>query len=211
MSRDEYTKWTPLFGVPFLILGAYLYVFENRFPEELSYPFFLFGTFVAIIGAYVHLRAAPDAPKLRDGEEIVASQHPVQRVAAVKVIVGLILLAVAVYLLLFTLRPYVYPTIAFIVGLYLFSSGLYTYWANSLTTYYITNQRVISEYRFLSLVKNELSLEKVRGVEERRSIIETLAGLGNVYVASGGGSSLEIHMKNMQDSSQFADKLRSML
>lgn len=211
MGRGKYIKWTPLLGVPFLVVGLYLYFFAHDYPPALSYPFLLFGLFIMLTGLYVYFRAAPEAPNLRENENIVASQHPIQRVAAVELIIGSTFLIIAVYFLLFTFRPYVYPTVAFLIGLYLFSSGLYTYWANSLTTYYITNQRVISEYRFLSLVKHELSLDKVRGVEERRSVVETLVGLGNVYVASGGGRSLEIEMKNMKNSGEFADKLRGIL
>lgn len=211
MPRGEYTKWSSLLGVPFLLLGIYLYFFDFTSPTELSYPFLLFGLFIIILGLYVHFRAAPDSPTLRENEKIVASQHPTQRVAFVEIVIGTVTLAAAVYLLLFTFRPYIYPTVAFLLGLYFFSNGLYTYWANSLTTYYITNQRVISEYRFLSLVRHELSLEKIRGVEERMSIVETLVGLGNVYVASGGGQSLEIKMRNMKNSSEFADELRRLI
>ena len=211
MARSEYTKWSPLLGVPFLLLGVYLYFFASAFPKEIGYPFLLFGSFIILIGLYVHFRAAPKAPTLRENEQIVATQHPVQRVALIKIILGSISLIIAVYLLLFTYEPYIYPTVAFLLGLYLFSNGLYTYWANSLTTYYITNQRVISEYRFFSLVKNELSLQKIRGVEERRSIVGTLVGLGKVYVASGGGKSLEIKMTNMKQSTEFADKLRELV
>ena len=211
MARGKYTKWSFLLGVPFLLVGMYLYLFGGSFPEELSYPFILFGVFISLIGLYVYLRAAPEAPNLREGEEIVATQHPVQRVAIVEVLFGGLVLGVGIYWLLFTFRPYVYPTVAFVLGLYLFSSGLYTYWANSLTTYYVTNQRVISEYRFLSLAKREISLNKVRGVEERRSVVETLVGLGNVHIASGGGKSLEIDMKNMKNSSDFVDDLRRMI
>lgn len=211
MTRGEYTKWSSLLGLPFLLLGVYLYTFEQSLPKEVSYPFLLFGFFIAVIGLYVHYRAAPASPTLRENEEIVASQHPTQRVAIVEITAGIVSLIAAVYLLLFTFRPYIYPTVAFLLGLYFFSSGLYTYWANSLTTYYVTNQRVISEYRFLSLIRQELSLEKVRGVEERMSVVETLVGLGNVYVASGEGKSLEIRMKNMKDSGEFADKLRRLV
>ena len=211
MSRGTYTKWSPILGAPFLFVGLYLYLFSNNLPKELGYPFLIFGLFIVVIGLYVHFRAAPKPPTLRDQEEIIATQHPTQRVALLELVFGLIAFVVALYLLLFTFRPYVYPTVAFLIGIYLFSSGLYTFWANSLTTYYITNQRVISEYRFLSLARHELSLEKIRGVEERRSIVETIVGLGNVYVASGGGHSLEIKMRNLKNSGEFADKLKRMV
>ncbi|MFC7078786.1 PH domain-containing protein [Halorussus caseinilyticus] len=97
------------------------------------------------------------------------------------------------------------------MGLYAFSSGLYTYWTNSLTTYYVTSRRIIKEYRFLSLVRREIPREKVRGVQERKSAIEALVGLGNVLVASGGGRSLEIRMRNMEQSESFADSIRTLI
>ncbi|WP_332900100.1 PH domain-containing protein [Haladaptatus sp. CMSO5] len=121
------------------------------------------------------------------------------------------LLITTVYLLYFTNIPYVYPTITFVLGLFTFSTGLHTYWTNTLTNYYVTNNRVIHEYRFISLARHEIPLSKIRGVQERKSVTESLVGLGNVRVASGGGSSLEIRMRNMHDSESFADEIRNVM
>jgi len=105
-----------------------------------------------------------------------------------------------------------YPTSSFVVGLYFFSSGVKTYWINTLTLYIITSKRVISEYRFISLRRQEIPLNKIRGIEERKSILETLAGLGNIWVASGGGGgSVRVNMKNIEKSSQFASRLRELV
>ena len=148
---------------------------------------------------------------MRDGEEIIETRNPAQRAAAVKAAVGFVVLSVAGYLLFFTFLPYVYPLAALVGGLYLFSTGLYAYWTNTLTTYYVTNQRLIKEYRFISLVREELPFEKVRGVEERRSVWETIVGLGNVRVASGGGRTLEVVVRNVYSPTEFADEVRGLV
>lgn len=88
------------------------------------------------------------------------------------------------------------------------STGLLTYWSNSLTTYYITTDRVISEFRLLSLVRQEVPIEKVRAVKESKSPIEAIVGVGNIHVSSGGGSGLAVIMRNIDNSTDFADELR---
>jgi uncharacterized membrane protein YdbT with pleckstrin-like domain len=115
------------------------------------------------------------------------------------------------YLLFFTFRPYIYPIGTLFAGLYLLSTGLYAYWTNTLTTYYVTSQRLIKEYRFISLVRQELPFDKIRGVEERRSIWETMVGLGNVRVASGGGGTLELIVRNIYSPTEFADEVRDLV
>ena len=75
----------------------------------------------------------------------------------------------------------------------------------------MTSRRLIKEYRFISLVREEVPFKKVRGVEERRSVWETLVGLGNVRVASGGGDTLEVIVNNIYTPTEFADQVRSLL
>ncbi|WP_135825327.1 PH domain-containing protein [Halorussus ruber] len=210
MARGAPALWSTLLGLPFVVVGGWLYVGQTTYPSVIGLPFAFFGAFVVGIGAYVHV-VSPTEPRLSDGEELVEKRHPTQRVARVKIVVGLPLLVATIYLLFFTTVPYVYPTATFVVGLYAFSSGLYTYWTNSLTTYYVTTRRIIKEYRFLSLVRREIPREKIRGVQERKSAIEALVGLGNVLVASGGGRSLEIRMRNMERSESFADSIRNLV
>lgn len=213
MARGLPGVWSTILGIPFLIFGVYLFVADTThlYPSAVGIPFAMFGLFIIGIGLYIHFVAAPDPPTLREGEELIDTQHPTQRVATAKIVVGLPLLAFAVYLLFFTVVPYVYPTIALLTGLYFFSAGLHTYWTNTLTTYYLTNQRVIKEYRLISLIRRELPLGKVRGVEERKSLTEAIVGLGNVRVASGGGGTLEVVMRNIAHATEFADEIRDLL
>lgn len=214
MARGVPAAWSSVLGAPFLLggLGVFLELIETNAPPDVGLPMIVFGLFVIAIGVYVHVVASPDRPTMRDGEDVVDTRNPANRAAIAKTAMGLVALLIAGYLLLFTLRPYVYPTAAFIVGLYLFSTGLYNYWTNTLTTYYVTSQRLIKEYRFISLVRQEVPFEKVRGVEERRSIWEALVGLGNVRVASGGGGgTLEIVIRNIYSPTAFADEIRDLL
>ncbi|QLG28175.1 PH domain-containing protein [Halorarum halophilum] len=207
MVRNNPQRWSTILGTPFVIAGLWLYFGQSQYPTNVGIPFLFFGIFIAAIGVYVQ-RVSPEPPSLQDNEEIVATRHPTQRVAVVKVVVGFPLLIATVYLLYFTQVPYIYPTISLVTGLFFFSTGLYTYWSNQLTSYYVTTERIIKEYRFLALRREELPLRKVRGVQERKTVTETLVGLGNVRVASGGGRSLEIVMRNMGNPEQFAAEIR---
>lgn len=199
--------WSALLGLPFILTGSWFYIGQTEYPPTLGLPFGFFGVFIVLVGAYIHV-VSPSTPRMREREEVLETRHPTQRVALVKIAIGMPLLVATIYLLFFTRVPYVYPTLTLLVGLYYFSVGLHTYWTNTLTSYYVTTERIIKEYRFLSLIRQEIPHSKVRGVQERKSIIESLVGLGNVRVASGGGQSLEIIMTNMNDSESFADTIR---
>ncbi|KAA9408824.1 PH domain-containing protein [Haloarcula hispanica] len=212
MARGLPAVWSTALGLIFGVVGIYLYVGQSTHPSLFGAPFILFGLFIIIIGAYVHFVAAPEPPSIQQDETIIETRSPTQKVAFLKIAVSLPILLVAIYLLFFTLVPYVYPIVTLLLGLYLLSSGLLTYWKNTLTTYYVTTERVIKAYRFISLIQQEVPLNKVRGVEERRSFTETLVGLGNIRIASGGGGgTLEVVVKNIENSTDFADEIRNLL
>lgn len=213
MARGLPAVWSAIFGLPFVLGGSYVYLTDPNpdLPPEIGIPFVGFGLFVLVFGSYIQFVAAPDPPTMRDDEEVLDTRNPSQRAALAKTIIGFGLLAIAGYLYFFTFTPYVYPTVTFLVGLYLFSTGLFTYWKNTLTTYYVTNRRLIREYRFISLIRREIPFTKVRGVEERKSLWEAIAGLGNVRVASGGGGTLSIVVRNITSSTEFADEIRESL
>jgi hypothetical protein len=212
MARGLPAVWSTIIGGVFCLTGLYLYTGTNRYPILFGLPFLLFGAFIILLGVYIHFVTAPDPPTMRDGEEIIDTRSPTQKVAIVKIAVGFPFVLMAIYLMYFTRQPYVYPTGSLFIGLYGLSSGLITYWKNTLTTYYVTTIRVVKAYRFVSLVQREVPLKKVRGVEERQSFIESFVGLGNIRVASGGGSgTLEIVVRNIENSRDFADKVRNLL
>lgn len=222
MARGLPAIWSAVLSSPFLVGGAFLYLGPSQSlqlpattipPSNLRRVGILigaFGLFISIVGVYVQF-VAPTSPTISDDEEVVDTRDPSQRVAISKIIVGLPFLGAAAYLLFYTLVPYVYPTATLITGLYFFSSGVKTYWTNTLTSYYVTTRRVISEYRFISLRRQEIPLAMVRGIEERKSIAEALVGIGNIRVASaGGGGSVRVVMRNIGDSTGFADELRKL-
>lgn len=211
MARGIPAVWSGILGTPFITIGLYVVLLREDIANEAGTPFLLFGAFIVAIGLYIHYVAAPEPPKMREGESLIATRNPAQRAALVKVAVGMPLLLLAAYLFFFTLSPYVYPTVALVLGLYLFSTGLHAYWTNTLTVYYVTDRRLIKEYRFISLVRQEIPFEKVRGVQERKSFVESLVGLGNVRISSGGGGALEIVIRNIYSSTDFADEIRSYL
>jgi hypothetical protein len=218
MARGLPAVWSTVVAVPFVAAGVYIAGFQSAFPlfdpgrrapPEVGYVLVCFGLFVFGLGLYVHFVAAPSAPRMRDGEEVVDRRDPAQRNALAETFLSLPVLAVGGYLLYFTERPLVYPTVALAVGLYLFSRGVHRYWRNTLTTYFVTTQRVIEEYRFVSLLRNEVPHEKVRGVEERRSAWDSLFGLGDVAVRSGASGELTVSVDDVYDSTEFADVVRN--
>jgi hypothetical protein len=206
MARGLPAVWSSIIALPLLGGGIALHTGE-RYVQSFGLPLAGLGVFILLVGIYVHL-VAPDAPTIADNEQILAKKHPKQRAAALKAALSVPFLVAAAYLLYLTEWPYVYPTVAFLLGLGLLSSGLWTYWRNSLTTYYLTNRRIISVYRFFGLARTEIQLHKVRAIKERRSVAETLARLGNVHVAAGGDQALMISVNNIRDSNAFAEALR---
>ncbi|PSQ55611.1 hypothetical protein BRD22_08685 [Halobacteriales archaeon SW_8_68_21] len=213
MTRGLPAVWSAVAGAPFVAGGGYVLVADPSasVPPVVGLPIAAFGLFVVVVGLYVHYVAAPDPPTMSNSEEIVDTRSPDQKAAAAKTGLGLLFLAATGYLLFFTLVPYAYPMATFVVGLFVFSKGLHTFWTNTLTTYYVTTRRLIKEYRFLSLVRHEVPFEKVRGVEERKSAWESIVGLGSVRVASGGGGTLEILVRNITTPTDFADEIRNLL
>lgn len=212
--------WSAVFGVPMVVSGVYLHSYASQYPLVESQPetppaagivIAAFGLFVIGMGVYVHLVAAPEAPRMRDGERVIEDRNPAQRSVLAKAVSAVPILALGGYLLYFTERPLYQPTVAFAGGLFVFSRGLYQYWQNTLTTYFLTNRRVIEEYRFISLVRNEVPLEKVRGVEETRSAWESLFGLGSLAVRSGSSGGLTVSVDQIYEPAEFADLVRAQL
>jgi membrane protein YdbS with pleckstrin-like domain len=217
MTRGHPAAWSTVFGTPFLACGVYVYALQSRYPllgdgptapPVAGVPLALFGLFVVGLGLYVQVAGLPGSPRMRENERVVYDRTPAQRSALLKTFSSVPFLALGLDLLYFTASPLVYPTVVLVVGLYLFSTGIHEYWRNTLTRYVLTNRRMVEEYRFVSLVRNEVPLEKVRAVEERRSILDTLFGLGNVHVRAGATGDLSVTVRSVYDSTPFADAIR---
>lgn len=129
------------------------------------------------LGIYVS-QVSPESPDVEPIEVFKPSQLSVYLLG----VASLPLFVLTLYLLFWTRVPYVWPTPAFVVFVFLFVKGLVRYWQNSLTTYYVTDDRVISEYRFIKLKRTSTNVPDGENVEIRRSVIGTLTALGTVTV-----------------------------
>jgi hypothetical protein len=154
-------------GLPLIGAGGYAAT-TAALPSALGAPLAVFGAFLLLVGCYIQFLGAPDPPALQEGEELLAVRQPAQYSAIVTALLGIPLVGAGLYLLFGTRVPYMYPGGVGLLGLYLFSDGVHTYWRNTLTTYYVTSERIVTEYRFLSLKRNEIPFERVRGVGGRR-------------------------------------------
>lgn len=220
MARGLPAVWSGLLALPFVVTGTYVAAFQAQYPiaegqttapPEAGLVLAVFGLFVFGLGVYVQYVTAPSAPTLRRGERVVDECVPALRNALSQAFASLPILGVGIYLLYFTERQYVYPILALALGLYLFSTGCHKYWQNTLTKYYVTNRRVLEEYRFLSLLRNEVPHDKVRGVEERQTLWGSFFGIGHVVVRSGSGGHLAVTIGGIYDSDEFADVIRAQL
>lgn len=209
MARGRPAIWSTLLGLPFIGVGAAIYVMGMMFLLAFTLPLVVIGAFVIVVGFYVQF-VAPSSPTFRQDEELIETRRPRYRIAAVKVALSSPFFVGAPFLLFFTLAPYVWPALMFFSGLFFFFSGYATYCRNLLTTYYLTDQRVISVYQFLSMDRKEIPLDKVRVIQEQKSIWETFFRLGNVKVATGGGQELQIAMSHLPNASGFAETLRNL-
>lgn len=208
MSRGFPAFWGTVVALPFIIGGYLLYVSTGPHPRELGAVFITLGLFVFLLGIYVRFMAAPSQPRYGDNEEEKKSLRPTQRVAKSKIILSIPFLIAGFYLLNFTMRPYIQPILVLGIGWYLSFRGVYTYWRNSLTVYYITDQRVIRSYQFLASTTKKVPLDKVRGTSADRSVSEMLLGLGNVTVSSGTGSGLTVKLQNIENAKMVEDLIR---
>lgn len=200
-------------STPFLTTGGYVALGRTQFEPEAGVPILLFGGFVILIGLYIQFRAAPEAPSLEDGESVIETRHPTQWAAAIRMLIGLPFLVLCGYLLFFTFLPYVYPTVAGVIGGTLLLTGLTRYWRNTLTTYWLTNRYVIKEYRFLGMGRNFIPLDKIEGSRDLKTPIEALVGVGHVAVASAGkapGKTTSIETRAIPEAEEFAKKIRQL-
>lgn len=220
MTRGRPALWSSVLGLPFVAVAGYIGLLQDEYPLLANQPtaptgagvvLGAFGLFVVGLGVYVQLAPTPGVPRMREGEWVVDDRNPAQRSALARAFVSVPFLATGLHLLYFTEHPLVYPAVTLSVGLYLFSTGLYEYWRNTLTSYVLTNRRMIEEYRFISLSRTEVPLEKVRAVEERRSAWESLFGLGNVLVRAGATGGMTVAIRSVYDSTEFADVVRDHL
>jgi membrane protein YdbS with pleckstrin-like domain len=181
MARGVPHLWGAGLGIPTFLGGAYVVVTggTETAPAGLGYPFVILGAVALLLGVYVS-RVSPEPPEV----EPIEVFKPSQLSAYLLGVASLPVFVVTLYFLFWTRIPYVWPTLSFVLFVILFVKGLVRYWQNSLTTYYVTEDRVISEYRFIGMKRNSANITEIGNIDRHQSPVETLTGLGNVTVRS---------------------------
>jgi uncharacterized membrane protein YdbT with pleckstrin-like domain len=181
MARGRPLAWGAGFGLVLGGSGLYALTAGGDVPGAVGYPLLALAAVAVVLGAYVS-RVAPAELDV-DPE---ATFEPSQLGAVLLAGASVPFLVATLYALYLTNLPYVYPTLAFVAFVVLFLKGSVRYWQNTLTTYYVTGDRVISEYRFLSVKRSSISHADITNVSRRQSAVETLTGLGSVRVTVAG-------------------------
>ena len=195
---------------PFLISGIYGFVFGD-FPIWSTLMLLGFGGILGIIGFYLTLTAVFPAPQLLNEEEQLMIRHPSMRPAYARLIMSVPFVGISIYLFAFTMSPYVYPFIVFLIGSFMFFKGITRYLRNLHVTYIVTDRRVIKIFKFFMLHTDEIPVSRVISISENRSFFEMLTGRGSVVVASGIGSMQTIKMEEIDDPGPVAQTLRGQL
>ena len=185
MARGAPLLWGVFLGVTAGVGGLFALVTNGPAPSALGYPLLGLGVVAVVVGAYVR-RVAPEGVETAEPTE--DRFEPSQLGALLLGGTSVPFLGATLHLLYLTRVPYVYPTITLLAFTALFVKGSVRYWQNTLTTYYVTDERVISEYRFLALKRSSIAHEDVTNVARHQSLVETLTGLGSVRITVAGSS-----------------------
>jgi len=181
MARGAPRLWGILLGGATVAGGLYAVFAGTGAPTAMGYPLIAFGGVAIAIGIYVE-SVSPEALNVDPVETFEPSQLSSYLTGGA----SLPCLIATLYLLYGTRIPYVWPTLTFVAFVVLFVKGSVRYWQNTLTTYYVTDDRVISEYRFLSLKRSSINHADITNVSRIQSVTETLTGLGSVKVTVAG-------------------------
>lgn len=199
-------------GLPFFAAGVFGlvdYDLSSQAPGWASWAIIAVGAAMVVVGLYVSVLSRPRLNPM-PGEEVLETRHPSMKPAFARIVISVPFFAAAGYLLWFTLLPYVYPFMPFVVGMYLYLRGVITYWVNHHTAYYATNRRAVRMYRFVWLDTTEIPIGSVNSISVTRSFIEMLTGRGSVQVASGIGARHKVHMKEVDNPEPVAQTIREL-
>ena len=170
-----------------------------------------FGGVLGTIGFYLTLTAVFPSPQLLKDEEQLMIRHPSTRPAYARLIICIPFVGISIYLFAFTMSPYIYPFIIFLIGSFMFFKGITRYLRNLHITYIVTDRRVIKIFKFFMLHTDEIPVSRVISISENRSFFEMLTGRGSVVVASGIGAMQTIRMEEIDDPGPVAQTLRGQL
>lgn len=127
---------------------------------------------------------------LHEGEKIVLETHPHRWVYASWYAVGVILLF-SIYGISIGV-----PYLAFgaLLGLLvIFIAGL----LRRANKYYLTNKRVIHEYRFITRKVSSTFYNKIQDIHFTQNLFERLLGIGTVHVNTSGTDEIEITLNGV--------------
>ena len=195
---------------PFLLGGAYGFA-VGGFPPWASLVVLLVGALLMFTGLYMSFTGIVPSPPLLPGETQLEMRHPTMKPAYARMMFSLPFFVVVGYLAFFTVLPYVYPTVLFVIGLYFFFQGAMRYLRNLHITYTVTDRRVVHMYRFLWLSTKEIPVSRIISIAEARSFFEIVTGRGSVVVASGIGERQVIRIEDINDPGAVAESLRALL
>ncbi len=202
--------WSSIVASPFVAFGlaGHTGTLSTAVPNQIAATALTVGVGIFLIGCYVHVVGADE---FRTGtfENHIESDHPVTPFARAKSVVGLFFLALAAYWLFYTRVPYVYPTVSLFAGGSLFTTGLWTYWKNTLTSYHLTDEQLVIETRFLGSNTNRLPLQKVKSLRTHRPFYLRLFGLGNITLDVGDRQHYLV--RHLRKIDRFADELNQMV
>lgn len=179
MARGKPALFGAATGGIFAYGGYHVTSGPGPIPPEIGGAVIAVGGLVLLLGLIVQLRS-PDSPNLRTNEYNIDSWTPVQTPAIVTLSFGLILTAVGGGLLYLTETPYLYGIVVGGLGIFVFVSGSARYYKNTLTTYFLTNQNVIYEYRLFQKNEKKLHLNNINGSQRMDTRLERLVNAGSI-------------------------------
>ena len=139
------------------------------------------------------------------------SRHPTMKPAFARMVLSVPFFIGAGWLYEFTLVPYVYPIVLFVVVLYLFFKGAMRYLRNLHITYTVTDRRVVQQYRFLWLYTKEIPSNRIISISEARNFFEIVTGRGSVIVSSGIGERQTVRIEDISDPGPGTESIRRFL
>ena len=191
---------------PFLAAGGYGF-FDSKFPDWASTVIFCVGLLLAFV-ALVSIGRVIPPPSLVDGEGLLVSRRPTMKPAFARMIMSVPFFVGAWWLFEFTVSPYVYPFVLFVIALFLFFKGGMRYLRNLHITYTVTDRRVIQQYRFLWLNTKEIPAARIISISEARNFFEIITGRGSIIVSSGIGERQTVRMEDISDPGPIAESIR---
>lgn len=209
MTRGMPAVWSSIVAIPFIAFGVAETTgqLSVTIPSQIGMAALGIGLGIILLGFYVHLIGA-DSFEPAEYEQVLVQAHPRTPFVKTKAFLGIGFLSAAAYWLFYTRVPYVYPTISIFVGGTLFATGIWTYWQNTLTSYYLTDERVVTETCFLGSDDSHLHLEKIKSRRVNRPFYLRMFGLGDITLDVGDRQYYLIrHIKNSETFSEELGRL----